>query len=102
MGYRAGGLADNLKNTDRSILKCIVVGQRLGHDVSNYPNLRRRMLRNTGLNWNLVDIENIAVRVCSNTQRKNVRNLLGSGRTLEYSISGVIESLDVVAVSENY
>jgi len=59
IGYRAGGEAHTLKNNGNSLLKCIVVGQRLAHDVGDYPNLKKRIYRNKGLKWNLVDIENI-------------------------------------------
>lgn len=59
IGYRAGGKPHVLKNTSSTVLKCIVVGQRLEHDVSDYPNLNKRVYRNKGLKWNLVDIDNI-------------------------------------------
>ncbi|PSB24660.1 cupin domain-containing protein [Stenomitos frigidus] len=59
IGYRAGGEAHKLKNSGRSLLKCIVVGQRLEHDVGDYPNLKKRIYRNKGLKWNLVDLDNI-------------------------------------------
>jgi uncharacterized cupin superfamily protein len=47
------------KNNGNSLLKCIAVGQRFAHDVCDYPNLKKRLYRNKGLKWNLVDIENI-------------------------------------------
>lgn len=59
IGYRAGGEAHKLKNNGNSVLRCIVVGQRFDHDVADYPNLNKRIYRNKGLQWNLVDIENI-------------------------------------------
>lgn len=59
IGYRAGGEAHKLKNNGNSVLKCIVVGQRLEHDVGDYPRLKKRIYRNQGLKWNLVDLENI-------------------------------------------
>lgn len=59
IGYRAGGKAHSLQNTGSSVLKCIVVGQRLDHDVGDYPNLQKRIYRHKGLPWNVVDIENI-------------------------------------------
>lgn len=59
IGYRAGGEPHKLKNSGSSLLKCIVVGQRLGHDVGDYPKLKKRIYRHQGLKWNLVDIENI-------------------------------------------
>ncbi|MEM8777928.1 MAG: cupin domain-containing protein [Cyanobacteria bacterium P01_G01_bin.49] len=59
IGYRAGGKPHTLKNTSDSLLRCIVVGQRLDHDVGDYTNLNKRIYRNKGLKWNLVDLENI-------------------------------------------
>ena len=59
IGYRAGGEPHTLKNTSDALLKCIVVGQRLEHDVGDYPRLKKRIYRNKGLKWNLVDLENI-------------------------------------------
>jgi uncharacterized cupin superfamily protein len=59
LGYRAGGEPHSLLNTGNSVLKCIVVGQRLAHDVGDYPKLQKRIFRNKGLKWNLVDIESI-------------------------------------------
>ena len=59
IGYRAGGEAHKLRNIGSTTLRCIVVGQRLPHDVTDYPNLGKRMFRNQGLKWNLVDLENI-------------------------------------------
>jgi uncharacterized cupin superfamily protein len=60
IGYRAGGDAHKLYNSGASILRCIVVGQRLPHDVIDYPVQEKRLFRQAGLNWNLVDIENIS------------------------------------------
>lgn len=60
IGYRAGGKPHKLKNTGNSILKCIVVGQRLDHDIGDYPSLQKRIYRSKGLKWNLVDLEHIA------------------------------------------
>ncbi|MCX4027569.1 cupin domain-containing protein [Endozoicomonas sp. SM1973] len=59
IGYRAGGLAHTLKNTGSIPLKCIVVGQRLNHDVADYPNQHKRIYRNIGQPWELVDFDNI-------------------------------------------
>lgn len=59
IGYRAGGESHALKNNGNALLKCIVVGQRLDHDVADYPNLKKRIYRNKGLKWNLVDMDNI-------------------------------------------
>lgn len=59
IGYRADGVAHKLTNTGDGILKCIVVGQRLDHDVADYTNLKKRIYRNKGLKWNLVNIDDI-------------------------------------------
>jgi len=59
IGYRAGGMPHGLKNVSNGLLKCIVVGQRLDHDVADYPDLNKRIYRNKGVGWNLVDLEDI-------------------------------------------
>jgi uncharacterized cupin superfamily protein len=55
IGYRKGGLAHSIRNTGSETLRCIVVGERLAHDVADYPRLGKRIYRNAGLKWNLVD-----------------------------------------------
>lgn len=60
LGYRAGGLAHSLLNTGQTVLRCIVVGQRLDFDVGDYPKLRKRIYRQKGMPWNLVDLDNIS------------------------------------------
>ena len=59
IGYRAGGQPHKLKNNGDSVLRCIVVGQRLDCDIGDYPNLKKRIYRTKGLQWNLVDFDNI-------------------------------------------
>lgn len=59
LGYRAGSAAHALRNTSDAVLRCIVVGQRLDHDVGDYPRLRKRIFRQKGMPWNLVDIDSI-------------------------------------------
>jgi uncharacterized cupin superfamily protein len=59
LGYRAGGLGHALKNTGSEILRCIVVGQRLEHDVADYTKLQKRIYRNRNMPWNLVDMTNV-------------------------------------------
>ena len=59
IGYRSGGLPHSLRNTGDSVLRCIVVGERLDHDVADFPNLKKRGYRNVGLAWDLADLENI-------------------------------------------
>lgn len=55
LGYRKGGLAHSIENTGSVTLRCIVVGERLPHDVGDYPRLAKRIYRNAGMKWNLVD-----------------------------------------------
>jgi len=59
IGYRAGGEPHTLRNTGNAVLKCLVVGQRLEHDVCDYPDLGKRLYRNKGSRWNLVDQKDI-------------------------------------------
>ena len=59
IGYRAGGEAHRLLNDGDVPLRCLVIGQRLDHDVGDYPDLGKRIYRNRGLPWDLVDIERI-------------------------------------------
>jgi len=60
IGYRAGGEPHQLKNTGDMTLRCIVVGQRLDHDVGEYPSKKKRIYRNKGMKWNLVDLDQIS------------------------------------------
>ncbi len=57
LGYRKGGLAHSIRNTGSATLRCLVVGERLAHDVGDYPRLRKRIYRHQGLPWNLVPHE---------------------------------------------
>ena len=61
IGYRKGGKAHSIVNTGQTVLRCIVVGQRLDHDVADYTRRQgKRIYRNAGLAWDLVDHEAIA------------------------------------------
>ncbi|WP_283966174.1 cupin domain-containing protein [Tritonibacter sp. AK171] len=60
IGYRKGGLAHSIRNTGSETFRCLVIGQRLAHDVADYPHKAKRIYRNTGLAWNLVDHDAIA------------------------------------------
>lgn len=55
LGYRKGGLAHSIRNTGAEMLRCVVVGERREHDVGDFPRLGKRVYRNAGLAWNLVD-----------------------------------------------
>ncbi|MDA8870742.1 cupin domain-containing protein [Rhizobiaceae bacterium] len=55
IGYRKGGLAHTIRNTGSTILRCIVVGERLPHDVCDYPDKGKRLFRIDRMDWNVVD-----------------------------------------------
>lgn len=59
IGYRAGGKPHKLRNCGQTVLKCIVVGQRLPHDVGDYPRLAKRIYRNQGQPWDLVNLNDL-------------------------------------------
>lgn len=55
IGYRKGGLAHTILNTGTDTLRLLVIGQRLAHDVADYPRQDKRIYRNAGMAWDLVD-----------------------------------------------
>lgn len=55
IGYRKGGDAHVMTNTGDGALTCIVVGERLANDVVDYPKLGKRLFRQAGLPWQMVD-----------------------------------------------
>lgn len=59
IGYRAGGQAHSIVNTGDTVLRCLVIGQRLAQDVGDYTRQRKRIYRNAGLPWDVVDHDNI-------------------------------------------
>jgi uncharacterized cupin superfamily protein len=58
IGCPANGIAHELIADGDEALVCLGMGQRLPHDVCDYPRLGKRLFRNAG-EWNLVDHENI-------------------------------------------
>ena len=58
VGLPAGGPAHVLHNPGPEPLRCLVVGQRLAHDVGDYPRLGKRVYRNEG-QWGLVDVSDV-------------------------------------------
>lgn len=70
IAYPKGGAAHTMINTGTDILKCLVVGERLAHDVGEYPRKGKRIYRNTGMPWNLVDIEVISEPVAGRKTRE--------------------------------
>jgi uncharacterized cupin superfamily protein len=59
IGYPKGGDAHTMKNTGSEPLICLVAGQRLAHDVCDYPDLGKRLYRNAGQPWNMVDLDTV-------------------------------------------
>jgi uncharacterized cupin superfamily protein len=62
IAYPAGGEAHDLRNTGSSLLKCIIVGQRLDFDIVDYPEQARRLYRANGEKGDLVDMAVIVPR----------------------------------------
>lgn len=61
IGYRAGGEAHSIENTGDELLRLLVIGQRLAHDVGDYPRQKKRIYRNQGVEWNVVEHDAIFV-----------------------------------------
>jgi uncharacterized cupin superfamily protein len=53
--------AHSIQNTGNVPLICLVVGERLTHDVCDYPRLNKRMFRNKDMPWMMTDIDNISI-----------------------------------------
>lgn len=49
IGYRKRVLPHSIRNTGSETLRCIVVGERLPHDVCDYPRQNKRIFRNLGM-----------------------------------------------------
>ncbi len=58
LGFPIDGAAHDILNDGDDTLVCLVMGQRLAQDISDYPNLNKRLYRNSG-NWEMVDIADI-------------------------------------------
>lgn len=59
IGYPKGGAAHNIENDSEETLRLLVIGQRLDHDVGDYPNAKKRIYRQKGMPWQLVDLNAI-------------------------------------------
>lgn len=59
IAYPKGGDAHTMINTGNTVLKCLVVGERLAHDVGDYPRQGKRIYRQAGLPWNLVNLADV-------------------------------------------
>ena len=53
-----GEAAHNIRNDGTETLICLVMGQRLSQDVTDYPNVGKRLYRNSGIR-DLVNISDI-------------------------------------------
>lgn len=58
IGCPLNGVAHCMQAEGSEPLVCLVIGQRLSHDVADYPNLKKRLNRSNG-EWNVVDHSNI-------------------------------------------
>lgn len=58
IGYPLNGEAHCMEAEGPEPLVCLVVGQRLAQDVTDYPNRRKRLYRNNG-EWDVVEYSNI-------------------------------------------
>lgn len=58
IGFPTNGVAHAMQATGSELLVCLVVGQRLSQDVSDYPRQGKRLYRNNG-EWNLVEHSHI-------------------------------------------
>lgn len=57
-GFPAQGSAHTMRNNGTEDLVCLVIGQRLAHDVCDYPHLGKRLYRMNG-RWDLVALTEI-------------------------------------------
>ncbi len=58
VGLPRNTAAHGLANDGDEPLVCLVMGQRLAQDVSDYPKAKKRLYRNSG-RWDLVDLEDV-------------------------------------------
>lgn len=61
IAHPKGGAAHSIVNTGTEVLRCLVIGERLAHDVADYPRQHKRIFRNAGLPWVLVDLDQAEV-----------------------------------------
>lgn len=54
IGYRKGGLAHTIVNTGTETLRLLVIGERLAHDVGDYPRQGKRIWRQGTLEADVV------------------------------------------------
>jgi len=61
IGFRSNGLAHSMVNSGDEVLRCLVIGQRLDHEVVLYPDKQKKLYINRGHGWDLADVENVDV-----------------------------------------
>ena len=59
IGYAAGGAAHDIENTGADTLRLLVIGQRLDHDVGDYPEKGKRIFRDKGLPWAVAALDDL-------------------------------------------
>jgi uncharacterized cupin superfamily protein len=59
VGFPRNTAAHSIVNDGDETLICLVMGQRLQQDVSDYPNKGKRLYRNSDV-WDLVDLQHIS------------------------------------------
>ena len=59
IAYPKDGPAHRIINTSEDPLICIVVGERLDHDVGDYPRMGKRIYRNKGMAWDVAELDGL-------------------------------------------
>lgn len=59
IGYPKNGEPHTIYNTGDETFRCMVIGQRLAHDVADYTRLNKRIYRNEGRAYELADIDTL-------------------------------------------
>jgi len=60
IAYPKDGEAHTMVNTGSEVLRCLVIGERAAHDIVDYPLAGKRLYRNQGQPWSLMDIDSIS------------------------------------------
>ncbi len=58
LGLPRKAIAHGIRNDGSEPLVMLVMGQRLAQDVSDYPNINKRLYRSSG-NWDLIDLKDM-------------------------------------------
>ncbi|MCK5905915.1 MAG: DUF924 family protein, partial [Gammaproteobacteria bacterium] len=69
IGLPRNQVAHTIINDSDSTLTCLVVGQRLTHDIGDYPNQAKRLYRNNG-DLNLVDFKDISLPITNHLKQQ--------------------------------